>query len=73
MRRDARDEISGPVTQCPRIPSPGRPAAACKTVVTAKKSAKIPFPKLLNNLSGMSGPIAKVPVSIFGKAPHIDR
>jgi hypothetical protein len=73
MRTGARDEISGPITRCPRIPSPCRPAAACKTVVIAKKSAEIPFPKLVNNLSGMIGPIANVPMSIFGKLLHIDR
>jgi hypothetical protein len=40
-------------------------------VVIAKKSSEIPFPKLVNNLSGMIGPIANVPMSIFGKLLHI--
>jgi hypothetical protein len=42
-------------------------------VVTAKNSSEIPFSKLANNLSGKIGPIANVPMSIFGKLPHIDR
>jgi hypothetical protein len=41
-------------------------------VVIAKKSFEISYPKLANNLSVMIGPIAKVPVTIFGKLPHID-
>jgi hypothetical protein len=44
-----------------------------KTVVTVKKSFEIPFPKLLNNLSGIFCPIANGPTSIFGKPPHIYR
>jgi hypothetical protein len=42
-------------------------------VVTAKKSSKIPFPRLANNLGGILGPITNVPMSIFGKLPHINR
>jgi hypothetical protein len=50
------------------------PAGCClKTVVMVKKSTKIPFPKLVNNLSGIYRPIANVPASIFGKSPHINR
>jgi hypothetical protein len=69
----ARNEISAPITRRPRNPSPSRPAAACKTVVIAKKSSEIPFPKLVNNLGGILGPIANMPVSIFRKLPHIYR
>jgi hypothetical protein len=42
-------------------------------VVTAKKSSNIPFLRLANNLGGMIGPIAKVPMSISAKRAHIYR
>jgi hypothetical protein len=42
-------------------------------VVIAKKSSEIPFPKLANNLRVMLRSIVNVPISIFGKTPHIDR